>query len=528
MTFQVLISDPLNEDGIKPLIDADHIEVHMLTNLSKAELLERIPEYDALIVRSQTKVTEDVIEKGERLKVIGRAGVGVDNIDLDAATERGIVVVNSPDGNTNSAAEHTMAMLMALARNIPQAHASIKNHNWDRKSFVGVELKDKILGIIGLGRIGTEVAYRARGQRLKVIAYDPYLTEEKAKQLGVQYGTLDDVLRKSDFITIHTPLLKETRHILSAGAFRKMKDGVQILNCARGGLIDEDALYRAIKSKKVRGAALDVFEEEPVKNYKLLDLPEVIATPHLGASTVEAQENVAVDVSYDVIRILNGGLPQNPVNIPSVSAEVMEKIEPYFNLSEKLGRFIARMTEEPIEEVTVRFSGSLTELDISPLTRNAVKGMLKPYLGEHVNDVNAPFLASRKGITINESKTSRTKGFTNLITIEVQTRSSAKTVAGTLLNGLGTRIVKIDNYSVDVMPEGNLLLIRHKDQPGAIGRVGSLLGQYDVNIATMQVGRSNVGGDAIMVLTIDKPIDKECLDDLRNIPNIMHVIPIEL
>lgn len=336
------------------------------------------------------------------------------------------------------------------------------------------------------------------------------------------------MLRKSDFITIHTPLLKETRHILSAGAFRKMKDGVQILNCARGGLIDEDALYRAIKSKKVRGAALDVFEEEPVKNYKLLDLPEVIATPHLGASTVEAQENVAVDVSYDVIRILNGGLPQNPVNIPSVSAEVMEKIEPYFNLSEKLGRFIARMTEEPIEEVTVRFSGSLTELDISPLTRNAVKGMLKPYLGEHVNDVNAPFLASRKGITINESKTSRTKGFTNLITIEVQTRSSAKTVAGTLLNGLGTRIVKIDNYSVDVMPEGNLLLIRHKDQPGAIGRVGSLLGQYDVNIATMQVGRSNVGGDAIMVLTIDKPIDKECLDDLRNIPNIMHVIPIEL
>ncbi|MBO8157579.1 MAG: phosphoglycerate dehydrogenase [Bacillaceae bacterium] len=528
MTFQVLISDPLSEEGIHPLIEADNIEVHMLTSLSKEELMERIPEYDALLVRSQTKVTKDIIEKASRLKVIGRAGVGVDNIDLDAATEHGIVVVNSPDGNTNSAAEHTMAMLMALARKIPQAHTSVKNHEWNRKAFVGVELKDKTLGIIGLGRIGTEVAYRAKGQRLKVIAYDPYLTEEKAKRLGVQYGTLDDVLSKSDFITIHTPLLKQTRHILNAGAFKKMKDGVQILNCARGGLIDEDALYRAIKSKKVKGAALDVFEEEPVKNFKLLDLPEVIATPHLGASTVEAQENVAVDVSHDVINILNGGLPQNPVNMPSVSGEVMEKIEPYFNLSEKLGKFVARITKEPIEEVTLIFSGSLTELDVSPLVRNAVKGMLKPYLGENVNDVNATFLANRKGITINESKTSQTKGFTNLITMEVRTKTTVNTVAGTLLNGLGTRIVKIDNYSVDVVPVGHLLLIEHKDQPGAIGRVGSLLGQHDVNIATMQVGRSNVGGDAIMILTIDKPADDQCMEDLKKVTDIKHVTAIEL
>jgi D-3-phosphoglycerate dehydrogenase / 2-oxoglutarate reductase len=528
LTYKVLISDPLSEEGIYPLRQAKNISITVDTNQSEEELLEKIAKYDALLVRSQTQVTNKIIQQGKNLKVIGRAGVGVDNIDLDAATENGVIVVNAPDGNTNSAAEHTIAMLMALARKIPQAFYSLKQKNWDRKAYVGVELKGKTLGIVGLGRIGAEVAYRAKGQRLNVLAYDPYLTEEKAEKMGIQYATLDEVLSQADFITVHTPLLKATKHIINKEAFQKMKAGVQIVNCARGGIIDEDALYEAIASKKVAGAALDVFEEEPLRNFKLLELPEVIATPHLGASTIEAQENVAIDVSHDVINILNGGVAKNPVNMPSLPAEVMKRIEPYFNLSEKLGRFIARLVNEAIEEVSVFYSGELTNLDVTPLTRNTIKGLLKRYLGNHVNDVNAIYFADKKGITVNEQKTTSTKGFTNLLTVEVKTKSKTTKVAGTLLNGLGTRIVKVDTYSVDVVPAGHLIYIRHKDQPGAIGRVGSLLAQFDVNIATMQVGRSDVGGDAIMMLTVDRPVDGDVIDQLVELADIYDVTPINL
>ncbi|MRG86806.1 phosphoglycerate dehydrogenase [Salinibacillus xinjiangensis] len=528
MSFQILISDPLSEEGIHPLRQTDNMEITVATGQSEEELLSNIEQYDALLVRSQTQVTKEVIQKGKNLKVIGRAGVGVDNIDLDAATEHGVIVVNAPDGNTNSAAEHTIAMLMSLARKIPQAFYSLKQQKWDRKSYVGVELKGKTLGIVGLGRIGAEVAYRAKGQRLNVVAYDPYLTEERADKMGIQCATLEEVLHQADFITVHTPLLKATKHIINDDAFKQMKPGVQIINCARGGIIDEDALYRAILDGKVAGAALDVFEEEPLQNFHLLELPEVIATPHLGASTVEAQENVAIDVSHDVINILNGGVARNPVNLPSLPAEVMKRIEPYFNLSEKLGTFVAHIAKEAVEEVNIYYSGDLTEHDVTPLTRNTVKGILKRFLGEHVNDVNATYFADKKDITINEQKTSVTKGFTNLLTVEVKTRNGFAKVAGTLLNGLGTRIVKVDTYSVDVVPTGNLVLIRHKDQPGAIGRVGSLLAQFDVNIATMQVGRSDVGGDAIMMLTVDRQIDEDVLVDLKEVTDIYDVTPIDL
>ncbi len=528
MTYNILITDPLSEEGIHPLLTAENISVTIETGLTNEELLEKIGHYDALLVRSQTQVTREVLEHGKKLKVVGRAGVGVDNIDLDAATERGIIVVNAPDGNTNSAAEHTMAMLMSLARKIPQAYNSLKQKKWDRKSFVGVELKGKTLGIVGLGRIGAEVAYRAKGQRLKVLAYDPFLTEEKAKEMGIKSASLDEVLKQADFITVHTPLLKSTKHLINKEAFEKMKPGVQIINCARGGIIDEDALYHAILEKKVAGAALDVFEEEPIQNFALLELPEVIATPHLGASTIEAQENVAIDVSHDVLNILNGGLPKNPVNLPALPAEVMNKIRPYFNLSEKLGSFVAHLVEEPIQEVTVYFAGELANMDVSPLTRNTVKGMLKLHLGEHVNDVNATYFANKKGITVNEQKTSSSKGFLNLVTVEVKTKSKKVTVAGTQLNGLGIRIVKVDTYSIDVEPKGNLILIRHKDQPGAIGRVGSLLATFNVNIATMQVGRSDVGGDAIMMLTVDRPTEEHVINELKQLEDIFYVKPIEL
>ncbi len=528
MTYKVLISDPLSEDGIQPLRAAEGIEVDVQTDLSADELAEKIGNYDALLVRSQTKVTRDIISQAKNLKIIGRAGVGVDNIDLSAATEYGVIVVNAPDGNTNSAAEHTVAMLMSLARNIPQAFLSLKNKKWDRKTHVGVELKGKTLGVIGMGRIGVEVAMRAKGQRMKVIGYDPFLTKDRAEKLGIDYGTVEDVIKVADFITVHTPLLKETKHMINKAAFDKMKDGVQIINCARGGIIDEDALYDAIKAGKVAGAALDVFEEEPATDHRLLDLPEVIATPHLGASTVEAQENVAIDVSHDVVRYLTEGVARNPVNLPSVPKEILNKIEPYFNLSEKLGTFLTHVCEGVIEEINVSYSGELTEFEVGPLTRNTVKGLLKRHLGDHVNDVNASYLAEKRGIEVNEHKSSQTKGFTNLLKVEVKTKSSTRTVAGTLLNGLGPRIVQVDNYSVDVIPDGHMIFVNHTDQPGVIGKVGSSLAEKNINIAAMQVGRSDVGGEAIMILTVDKHVEDEDLNLLRDLEEIHGVTVIEL
>ncbi|TRM11690.1 phosphoglycerate dehydrogenase [Lentibacillus cibarius] len=526
--FHILVADPISKEGLDVLQQNPNVTVTEDTNLSPDELESRIGQFDGLLVRSQTKVTRPIIEKASKLKIIGRAGVGVDNIDLDAATEQGIIVVNAPNGNTNSAAEHTMAMTMALSRQIPQAHVSLQNGKWDRKKYVGVELKGKTLGIIGLGRIGTEVAYRAKGQRMDVIAYDPFLTEEKAEQMGVTYGTLEEVLQESDYITVHTPLLKETRHMIDANAFSRMKDGVHIINCARGGIIEEEALYDAIVSGKVAGAAIDVLEEEPFQDHKLLTLPEVIATPHLGASTVEAQENVAIDVCHDIISHLTGDTAKNPVNIPSVPSDILSQIEPYFHLAEKLGMFLIHLTEDVPEEVNIYYSGELSDVKMAPITRNAVKGLLKRHLGTHVNDVNALYFADRKGITINESRTSTAKGFTNLLSVEVKTKSGVRRVAGTLLNGLGPRIVRVDQYSVDVMPEGHLVVIHHQDLPGVIGKMGSLLSKYQINIATMQVDRSDIGGNAIMILTIDKYLEKDELAGLKQLEEIIDVTAVDL
>ncbi|SDC41139.1 D-3-phosphoglycerate dehydrogenase [Pelagirhabdus alkalitolerans] len=528
MTKRVLISDPLSEDGIFPLREAEGIEVVKKTDLTKEQLIDEIKDYEALLVRSQTKVTREIISAAKNLKIIGRAGVGVDNIDLEAATEHGVIVVNAPDGNTNSAAEHTVAMLMSLARKIPQAYYALKHQKWDRKTHVGVELKGKTLGVIGMGRIGREVALRAKGQRMKVIAYDPFLTADKAEQLGVSEGTVEDVIKAADFVTLHTPLLKETKHLIDKDAIAKMKDGVQIINCARGGIIDEDALYDAIVEGKVKGAALDVFEEEPAVEHKLLDLPQVIATPHLGASTVEAQESVAIDVSHDVVRLLGGDLVKNPVNMPSVPKDIMKKIEPFFYLAEKLGAFLAELREDTIEEINVYYSGELHDVEVGPLTRNAIKGLLKDHFGDHINDVNAAFLAEQQGLVINEHITSQTDGFVNLIKLEAKTTAGTKAVSGTLLKGLGPRIVKVEHYNVDLIPEGHIVFIRHKDQPGAIGKVGSLLAKNNINIATMQVGRSDVGGDAIMLLTIDETATDEDLNVLTEADDIYDVSAIEL
>lgn len=525
--YRILITDPLSDQGIERLIQAEDVEVVKKTDLSPEELLVEIENADALLVRSQTKVTAEVIQAGKRLKAIGRAGVGVDNIDVTAATSHGVVVVNTPDGNTISTAEHTFAMLIALARNIPQAYRSTISGEWNRKQFVGVELHKKTLGIVGLGRIGTEVAKRAHAFGMKVMAFDPYLTAERAKKIGVTQATLDDLYAQSDFITVHTPLTKETRHLINREAFEKMKTGVRIINCARGGIIDEQALLEAIQTGKVAGAALDVFEQEPPGHHPLFDLPQVIVTPHLGASTVEAQENVASDVSEEILHILRGEPFKNAVNLPSIPVELQEKLAPYQILAESLGRFIVQAAPGALDAVTVTYSGELADLDIAPLTRMIIKGALSYHLSD-VNYINAPFLAHQRGVNITEQKTSQTRGFTNLITVEISTAQEQRKVSGTLLNGFGPRIVKVDEYPIDVVPEGHLLLIQHQDQPGVIGRVGTLLGTRNVNIASMQVGRQQIGGQAIMMLTVDKPVPPEILAQLAEFDDIRSVREIDL
>jgi len=528
--IKVFIADPLSEDGIFPLREEKdlNLEVIIDTGNSQEELIKKIKDVDALIVRSATKVTREVIEAAENLKLIGRAGVGVDNIDLQAATERGIIVVNAPDGNTNSAAEHTIAMMTSLARHIPQAYLSLKNGKWDRKSYVGVELKNKTLGIIGFGRIGTEVAFRAKGQRMNVMAYDPFLTEERAKELGVTKATVDEICKEADFITVHTPLLPETRNLINKEKFALMKPGVRIINCARGGIINEDDLYDAIVEGKVAGAALDVFVEEPATDHKLLTLPQVIATPHLGASTVEAQESVAVDVSKDIIKYFKTGTVTNPVNMPSIPKELLAEVEPFFELAEKLGSFLSQVTTEPLKEINLFYAGEIANFDVRPLTANTLKGYLKKTHGENVNDVNARYLTERVGVKINENKTTTAKGFTNLITVEVKTANETHSVAGTLLNGLGARIVKVENFVVDVIPQGHLLYIKNIDKPGAIGRVATKLAEKGINIATMQVGRERVGGSAVMILSIDNEVTQEDLVYVSQLENIDEVKAITL
>ncbi|QCR33671.1 phosphoglycerate dehydrogenase [Lysinibacillus sp. SGAir0095] len=528
--INVFIADPLSEDGIFPLRQETELNLNVVieTGLAPEELISRIEDVHVLLVRSQTKVTREIIAAAKNLKLIGRAGVGVDNIDLAAATEHGVIVVNAPDGNTNSAAEHSIAMMTSLARHIPQAYNALKNGIWDRKSYVGVELKNKTLGVVGFGRIGTEVAYRAKGQRMNVIAYDPFLTEERAKELGVTKGTVDEVVQAADFITVHTPLLPETRNLINKDKFAIMKNDVRIINCARGGIIDEDDLYDAIVEGKVAGAALDVFVEEPATNHKLLTLPQVIATPHLGASTIEAQESVAVDVSNDIIKFFKTGTVTNPVNMPSIPKELLAQVEPFFELAEKLGTFLSQVTTEPVKEINISYAGEVANYDVRPLTSNNLKGLLQKNHGEHVNDVNARYLSERIGIKINEHKTTTAKGFTNLITVEVKTENEVHSVAGTLLNGLGARIVKVENYVVDVIPQGHLLYIKNTDKPGAIGRVATKLAEKDINIATMQVGRDQVGGTAVMMLTIDNDVTTEDLNFVAQLENIDEVKAITL
>ncbi|NLM37142.1 MAG: phosphoglycerate dehydrogenase [Firmicutes bacterium] len=525
--MKVLVLDNVSEQAVA-ILREQGIEAEVSPTLPEEELIAKIPPYEGMIVRSQTKVNARVIAAATNLKVIGRAGVGVDNVDLDAATSKGVIVLNAPDGNTISTAEHTIAMIMALARKIPQAHSALKAGCWDRKSYTGVEVNGKTLGIVGMGRIGTEVARRMQAMGMTVLAFDPYLTEEKAAKLGVRLVALDELLAAADFITVHTPLTKETKGLLNAETLKRTKPGVRIVNCARGGIVDEEALADAIEAGQVAGAALDVFSEEPPTNQRLIDLPQVIVTPHLGASTAEAQVNVAIDVAEEMAKVLKGEPFKNAVNLPTVRPEVMKILAPYYPLAEKLGRLIGQLTEGRLQRLEVEYSGQITEYDLNPLTTLVVEGLLKPILNSEVNMVNARVLAKQRGIKVAERREASDPDYNNKIRVKTISDRGERVVAGTFFRQNDQRVVEIDGYHFDVFPHGHLLIAPHQDKPGIIGQVGTILGRAGINIAYMQVGRKEVGGKAIMVLTVDHEIPAAVLAQIKQVEGIDNPVQVWL
>jgi D-3-phosphoglycerate dehydrogenase len=522
--MKILVSDPLSEEGLKILKDSKEFQVDVKTELKPEELKAIIKDYQALVVRSATKVTKEVIAAADNLKVIGRAGVGLDNVDLEAATQKGIIVMNTPGGNTISTAEHTMSMVLALSRNIAQANASTKKAEWKRSKFMGVELYGKSLGIVGFGRIGKEVAKRALSFGMKVLAYDPFLSREVAEELGIEVVELNELLKNADYITVHTPLTDETKHMISAAQLALMKKGVRLINCARGGIIDEVALINAIKEGKVAGAALDVFEKEPLSaESELLKLDNVILTPHLGASTEEAQVNVAIEVSEIVRDALLGRGIRNAANYPCLEAEVSRVLEPYTNLCDKLGSFCGQLAEGRLLELNIDYSGEIIQNDLTPLTMALVKGVLSPVLKETVNFINCLALAKERGIKIKESRLSKEAEFVNLIELEIKTDKETRKVSGTLSSHKQPRIAKIDGYYVEAAPLGEMLVIKNWDKPGIIGNLGTLLGKQDINIAAMTFGRQKAGGVAISVLNVDSKISPEILEKIKKTENILAV-----
>ncbi len=526
--MKVLISDPIAKEGIDILKKAG-LEVIEKPGLPKEELLEAIKEVDGIIIRSATKVTAEVIEAAKNLKVIARAGTGLDNVDIEAANRRGIVVMNCPGGNTVSAAEHTISMMLALARNIPQATASMKAGKWEKKKFMGREITGKTLGVIGLGRIGSVVADRAKGLKMRVIAYDPYVNPEQAARMGIEIMSLEELLPQADFVTVHVPLTKETRGFINKDIFDKMKDGAMFIHCARGGIVNEADLYEALKSGKIAGAALDVFEQEPPpEGYPLLQLDNVICTPHLGASTVEAQKNVALAIASQVVDFLLHGVVRNAVNMPSVSAEQMAVLKPFLILGEKLGALQAQLAEGPIQEVHIEYQGDVAEMDTKPITVALLKGLLTPALQEDVNYVNAPIRAQERGIKVTESRTSSTEDFINLIKVLVKYPKGENVVAGTIFGKKEPRIVQINDFRLDAVPEGHMLYIMNEDRPGVIGSIGITIGEAGVNISRMHVGQEPSKKCNIILLCLDSEAPEELLQKLATLPHVFSVKALEL
>ncbi len=522
---RVLISDPVAQEGIKLLEDGG-LEVVVNTKLDEEGLCEEIKDFDALIVRSGTQVTKKVIESGTRLKIIGRAGVGVDNVDIPAATNRGIVVVNSPAGNTFAAAELTISHLLALARNLPQACTSLKEGRWDRKKYTGVEVRKKTLGIVGLGKIGRTVATIAQGLSMKVIGYDPFITKEQGDSLGIRLVELNDLFQESDFITFHLPLNSQTKNMVSTKEFALMKKTAYLINVARGGIIDEKALYDAVKNGQIAGAALDVFEQEPCTDSPLLELEQIIVTPHLGASTIEAQINVAIDVAEDVVGFLNGRPVAHGVNMPAIAPEVFANVAPFIGTAESLGSLFGQLFPKNASELEVIYRGKLSNFDTSILTSSLVKGLLSWGLEHPVTLVNAMLEAKARGIKIKEVKEVQ-NGSADLIAIRGRGKNE-HILGATFVSELGPRLLNLDGFRVDIELGGNMLVVPHKDQPGIIGKVGMILGDHNVNIGAMDVGRKGQGQEAVMLLVIDQPLPKEGLAKISQIDGIYDVLDVTL
>jgi len=523
---RVLVSDNLGQIGIQMFGEQEGIEVDVKTGLSPEELKAVIADYDALVIRSATKVTEDLLEAASRLKVIGRAGIGLDNVDIPAATKRGIVVMNTPGGNVVTTAEHAIAMMMALTRNIPQGTASLKAGHWDKKKLQGKEICNKVLGVIGYGKVGSIVADRAKGLKMQIIVFDPFVTPQLIEKAGFEAVSLDDLYARADYITVHVPKFKETMGLIDRSAFAKMKDGVFLINCARGGIVNEADLCEALRSGKVAGAALDVFETEPPGSCPLFGFDQVICTPHLGASTKEAQTNVAVDVSHQIIDFLLNNTITNAVNAPSVAGELLASLRPYLTLADRMGLLHAQLACGPIQEVIIEYKGEFQGLDLAPVTTAVLKGLLTPMVKDDVNFVNANVLAKERGIRVSETTMAEAEHYINLITVKSITAVSTTSVSGTIFGKDDPRIVKINNFGLELIPEGFLALIYNQDKPGAIGSIGTTLGKHRVNISRMQVGQDEEGVNNIIFLRTDTRIPENVLAELRALPLVNTVTPL--
>ena len=526
--MKVLISDNLHAKGVAIFENAPNIEVINRPGMPPEEFMEVVQDVEGLVIRSATKVTDKVLEVATRLKVVGRAGTGLDNVNIPEATKRGVVVMNTPGGNTVTTGEHALSMLLALARNIPQASHSMREGRWEKKRFQGREVYNKTLGIIGLGRIGTVVASRAQGLKMRIIGYDPFVKKEMVTSCGVEVVSLDELFARADFITLHLPKTKDSAHIINREAFKKMKRGVMIVNCARGGLIDEEALKEALEEGIVAGAALDVFEKEPPVGSPLLLMGNVVCTPHLGASTEEAQENVAVAVAEQMVDYLLNGTVKNAVNAPSVSSDVLTQLRPFLTLAEALGGFQSQIAEGPIDSVNIEYIGEISKLDTTPLLHSIMKGLLYPMMRDEVNYVNAPAIAKDRGIHLTETKVESAEDFTTQLRLTVRSGKSENLLAGTVFGRFEPRLVRINAFRLEAVPEGHMLFIYNTDKPGVIGAIGTTIGKHSINIARMTVGQEKERGQNIILLTTDTPVTPECLADVRALAQVASAIPLEL
>jgi D-3-phosphoglycerate dehydrogenase len=527
--MKVLVSDNLGQAGIDLFESTPGIDVDVKTGLSPDELQTIIGDYEALVIRSATKVTQALLEKAEKLKVVGRAGIGLDNVDISAATKKGVVVMNTPGGNVVTTAEHTIALMMSLTRNIPKGTASMKAGRWDKKQLQGREIMNKTLGLIGYGKIGSVVADRARGLRMRVIVYDPVVQPEVIEKKGFTPVSLDALYQEADYITVHVPKSKTTEKLINEAAFAKMKPGVMFINCARGGIVDEAALKDALESGKVAGAALDVFETEPPPpDHPLLSMENIVLTPHLGASTAEAQTNVAVAVAEQIIAYLIHNNIVNAVNVPSVSGELLQKLGPLLNLADRMGAMMAQFSSGQFKEVRIEYNGDFHGLDMSPVTTAFLKGLLEQLLPGEVNAVNAPLLAKEKGIRVSESASRESDEFTNLVSAQVLTTGAVHKVAGTVFGRSDSRIVRIDDFRIEIVPTGHLALIQNLDIPGAIGSIGNALGDANINISRMQVGRDMSGENNLILIRTDTPISEPVIEQIRDLPKVRHIRVFEL